>query len=104
MSNLTHIKSLEDIIMSSEGIKLVSFLVLAAAFNNPLWTDVKGAQQTLKDARPDLKVTDVGGYCWFNSADAYKTKFKGVNPDGREIEGCVTQGLIFKGSAVRYEP
>ena len=84
--------------------KLLVYGTLLAAFNNPLWTDEKGAAQTLHDARPDVKVTSIGGYSWFNSSDTYKTNFTGIGPDGKEIKGTVTEGLIFKGSSIRYLP
>lgn len=89
--------------MSSNGIELVVTFAILAAFNNPLWTDEEGAAKTLHNARPDLKVTHVGGYSWFNGSDAYKTKFTAIGPDGQPVNGTVTQGLIFKGSNIRYD-
>jgi hypothetical protein len=84
--------------------KLFVYGAIGLAFNNPLWTDENGAVQTLHDARPDLKVKAIGGYSWFNSSDSYKTKFEAIGPDGNEVDGVVTEGLIFKGSTIRYLP
>jgi hypothetical protein len=82
--------------------KFILSAVFLAAFNNPLWQDEKGARQTLVDA--GYKPVAVGGYDWFNGLDTYKTKFTATNPQGKQFEGTVTQGLIFTGSVIRFKP
>jgi hypothetical protein len=82
--------------------KVFMYAVLGLAINNPLWQDPKGAARTLEDA--GYTPVSVGGYSWFNGSDAFKTKFTAINPHGKTINGTVTEGLIFKGSSIRFEP
>ncbi len=82
---------------------IMSIFVAAAALNNPLWTDVKGAESVLAKARPDLTVQNVEGYCWFAGHDLYKTRFIASDQKGETVKGCVTRGAVTKGSTIRYD-
>lgn len=81
--------------MSSTGIgknmrKLIilpAFLILAAC------TDVDGAASAVENM--GLKPTEIGGYAWFGCSkdDWYKTKFKAIRPDGKQVSGQACRGF-----------
>ncbi len=87
-------------VMKDKEVRLrlaVAAFALVAA-NNPAWQDVEGAEKFLESTRLDLKVKDVGGYCWFSgfgSKDLYKTKFTAMTAQGELVDGCVTHQLFL---------
>lgn len=44
------------------------------------------------------------GYAWFacSKDDTYHTGFIATSPNGREVEGTVCEGLVFKNSTIRF--
>ena len=77
-------------------------LAFLAATHNPLWQDVEGATQALRNQ--DFTPVSVGGYSWLgcDSKDFYRTKFVATNQNGKEVIGVVCSGF-FKGNTIRYE-
>lgn len=52
--------------------------------------------------------TDVdtsGGYSWFacSKDDFFATEFTAKNPAGNIVSGTVCEGLLFKGSTIRFD-
>lgn len=51
--------------------------------------------------------TDISftGYQWFSCSkdDTYHTGFRAKSVVGKEVEGCVCEGLLFKNSTIRFK-
>ncbi|QDH49054.1 hypothetical protein PHYNN_222 [Pantoea phage Phynn] len=65
-------------------------------------TDEKEAGRVLEaNGYTDIRYT---GHSWFSCAesDTYATGFIAKAPNGKDIEGTVCSGLIFKGSTIRF--
>jgi hypothetical protein len=91
-----------DLIRDPFIAKLVLFGTLGLAFNNPLWTDDKGAAKTLIDH--GYSNVSTGGYAWRSGVGGYKTKYTATNEHGKVEHGAVVEGFILKGSTIKYEP
>lgn len=46
-----------------------------------------------------------GGYSWFacSKDDFFATEFTAKNPAGNIVSGTVCEGLLFKGSTIRFD-
>jgi hypothetical protein len=65
-------------------------------------TNQKDAVNALQDVGfTNIQVT---GYHWFacSKDDFYHTGFVAQNPQGREVNGTVCSGLLFKNATVRF--
>ena len=78
--------------------------VLAVAFNNPLWTDEKGATKALENqgftADQGYSQVTVGGYSLFGCDTVDATKFTATKKDGSKVDGVVCKGLVNRTSSV----
>ena len=88
--------------MTPKTVGTISSLVFMfgflAATHNPLWTDVEGSTQALKDQ--GFTPIKVGGYDMFACDTIYATEFTATNANGDEVKGAVCRGLLNKSYSV----
>jgi hypothetical protein len=64
--------------------------------------DPEGATKVLQ--ANGYKNITITGYKWFNGThDFYNTGFDAVSPNGTNVSGYVSRGIIFKGSTIRFD-
>lgn len=87
------------------GLKLALFILFlfACLSIRPLFgSDPEGATKVLQ--ANGYKNITITGYKWFNGThDFYNTGFVAVSPNGTNVSGYVSRGIIFKGSTIRFD-
>lgn len=99
-----NVAALSVLFAMAASVVVCGGLGLAKMGLNPLMTDPDGAVATVENA--GLTHARATGYGWFSCgvgehSDFFRTKFKAVNQNGREVTGTVCSGFL-KGSTIRY--
>lgn len=82
---------------------MIKKILLICVLGLTACTDPKNAQRILEDnGYTDVRLT---GYSWFScgQGDTYRDGFIAKSPVGRDVEGTVCSGWLFKNSTIRFE-
>ncbi len=88
-------------------IALAAAVGIAAAFNNPSWTDEAGTKKALEAAgytEPKITGYSFTGCGLYASeyGEPWHTKFNAMNSGGKPVSGVACAGF-FKGTTLRFD-